>query len=107
MIWLISILAGSLTFLERSSIILWLSNWQMPAWLQRALRFVPAAAFAAIAAPAVLHPDGGPLDLSPFNPRILAAIIALIVGRYTRNLSLTIIVGMVAFWLLAWILSAA
>ena len=105
MIWVISILAGGLTFLERSSIILWLSDWQMPAWLQRALRFVPAAAFAALAAPAILRPEGGPVDLALLNPRIWAAIIALLVGRYTRNLSLTIVVGMIAFWLLAWLFS--
>ena len=102
--WLVTLFLGVLTMLGRTSFILWFSHWEMPAWLQKALRFVPVAAFSAIVAPAILRPDGAALDISIVNPRIIASFVAIITAWYIRNLVLTIVIGMLAFWLAGWLL---
>lgn len=44
-IWLILLLGGLATYLTRLSMILLFTHWQIPPWLGRALRLVPAAVF--------------------------------------------------------------
>lgn len=100
-IWLILILGGIATYLTRLSMIWLFSRWEIPAWLQRALRLVPAGVFSAIIAQEVLT-ENGMVNLSPHNTRILAAAIATIVAWRTRNVILTILIGMAVLWVLQW-----
>ena len=71
----------------------------MPVWLSRALRFVPAAALAALVFPALTHP-AGQLDITLNNFRLLAGLGGAIVAWRTKNVLLTILVGMVILWAL-------
>lgn len=71
----------------------------MPVELRRALRFVPAAALAALVFPALTHPAGH-LDISMQNFRLLAGLGGAIVAWKTRNVLLTILVGMILLWAL-------
>jgi branched-subunit amino acid transport protein len=100
-IWWILILGGLATYLTRLSMILLFSRWEIPAWLRRALRLVPAAVFSAIIAQEVLT-QNGKLNLGMSNPRILAAALATVVAWKTRSVLLTILVGMVTLWVLQW-----
>ena len=102
-IWLIILTLGAVTFLQRSSFILWLSRWEMPQWLQRALNFVPAAVFSALIAPAILRTDNS-LDISLLNPKLLAACVATLVAWHYRSILPTIISGMIALWAVTWAL---
>jgi branched-subunit amino acid transport protein len=61
------------------------------------LRFVPAAALAALVFPALTHPAGH-LDLSLHNFRLLAGLGGAIVAWRTRNVLLTILIGMLLLW---------
>lgn len=61
-----------------------------------ALRYVPPVVLTAIVVPEVLMMDGS-LHISVMNARLVGAIAATIVGAFTQNLLLTIIVGMAAF----------
>lgn len=65
----------------------------LPPVVKEGLRMIPAAALAALTAPAVLRP-GGEFDL--LSARSLAAVLAALVVLWTRNTALTIVVGMVA-----------
>jgi len=94
---------GGLTLLQRSSFILWLSQWQMPDWLLRALNFVPAAVFSALIAPSILRTNNS-LDISLFNPKLLAACVAGVVAWHYRGILPTIVSGMVALWMVMWVL---
>jgi branched-subunit amino acid transport protein len=98
-LWLIFIVIGALTFGTRLSFIALLGRVTMPAWLQRGLRFVPVAALTAIFAPALVMPKG-PLDLSLGNARLFAGVLAIVVAWRTKNMLLTIAVGMAALLLL-------
>lgn len=98
-LWLIIILGGLITFAIRLSFILFWGRLNVPDWLQRALRFVPPAVLTAIIFPELLIRNGS-LDVSITNPRLVAGAIAILVGLKTRNMILTILVGMAALWLL-------
>ncbi len=97
--WLIILSMGAITYLIRLSLIALLGRVEVPPLVQRALRFVPPAVLSAIVAPELLRP-AGTLDLSPGNVRLLAGILAAVVAWRTRNVLLTIAVGMAALWAL-------
>lgn len=98
-VWWIMILIGILTFLTRLSFIALLERIELPLAFQRALRFVPIAALSAIIA-GELGIYNEALFISPFNPRLLAGILATGVAYWTKNIIWTILVGMAAFWIL-------
>jgi branched-subunit amino acid transport protein len=95
----ILIVAGLVTFLTRLSFIVLLGRVETSPLLTRALRFVPPAVLSAIIFPQALYPNNQ-LDLSLGNARLLAGLIAALVAWRTRNVLLTIAVGMMALWIL-------
>ena len=98
-IWPAMIGLGILTFLIRFSFIALLERWQAPQIVQRALRFVPVAVLTAIILPELLLRNGV-FYTDVLNPRLLAGIVAVIVAWQTKNVILTIVVGMLVFWVL-------
>lgn len=102
--WLAVVVIGVGTYLTRLSFIGAFGEREMPAWLERPLRYVAPSVLGAIVLPAVVLPDGM-IDLVPAsNPRFLAAVIAGAVAYKWRNVALVIVVGMVSLWLLDWAL---
>jgi len=77
-----------------------LGRINVPPTMQRALRFVPPAVFSAIIFPEVLRPSGA-LDISLGNDRLIAGVLAAGVAWRTKNVFLSIAVGMVALWILS------
>lgn len=98
-IWLLFVTLALGTFALRLSFIYLFGKVDMPDWLRRALRFVPASVLAALVFPALTYPSGT-LDLSLGNIRLLAGIGGALVAWKTRNVLWTIAVGMVLFWVL-------
>ena len=98
-IWLLFLAVGLGTFTLRFLFIYLFGKIEMPDWLSRALRFVPAAALAALVFPALTHPTGH-LDLTLQNFRLLAGLGGALVAWRTRNVLLTILVGMALLWAL-------
>ncbi|MGB1110788.1 MAG: AzlD domain-containing protein [Gammaproteobacteria bacterium] len=80
-----------------------MSRWRMPVRVQQALEFVPVAVLSAIVMPMILAP-GGELSLSLGNAHLLAAVVAIGVSAMTRNLLMTIGLGMGVFLVLRWVL---
>jgi branched-subunit amino acid transport protein len=97
--WLIILAIGIGTFALRLSFIQMLGRASPPPYLQRALRFVPAAVMAALVLPALVNANGA-IDLSLGNERLLAGVLAAFVAWRTRQVLLTLAVGMAALWLL-------
>ena len=101
------LIAGMLlvTFTIRYSMFVVAGRKEFPAWLVRTLRYVPPAVLTAIIVPAVLLPGGDKINFSYTNPYLIGALLACAVGWLSRNLLLTIVLGMLAFlgweWLLA------
>lgn len=100
MMWAAVIAIGVGTYLTRLSFIGAFGEREMPAWLERPLRFVAPAVLGAIVLPAVVRPDGA-FDVIPAsNPRFLAAVLAGLVAYRWRNVTVVIVVGMVALWVI-------
>jgi branched-subunit amino acid transport protein len=98
-LWLTLICIGLLTYSIRLSFITFFSRREIPPFLQSILRYVPFAVLSAIIFPA-LFLYGNRLDFSFSNSRLLAGILAVFVAWRTKNVLLTIAVGMAGLWLL-------
>lgn len=96
-LWLTMVAAGLMTFATRLSFILLLERLTLPAWFQRSLRFVPLAVLSAIVLPELVNPNGA-LDLSLRNPQLISGLLAILVAWRTRNVILTILLGMAALF---------
>lgn len=73
------------------------SRIQLSPTLLNALRYVPPVVLSAIVVPEVLLSDGE-LSIGVMNARLVGAIAAIIISYTTRNLLLTIVIGMVVFF---------
>ncbi|HEX7219303.1 MAG TPA: AzlD domain-containing protein [Burkholderiales bacterium] len=93
-LWLI--LAGMtlVTFALRAAFLLLPPGVEMPALLRRALRYVPAAVLTAIWAPEVLVQ----------NEQLPAGAVAIAVAWRWRTTFATIIAGLLALHLFAWLI---
>ena len=87
----------AVTFGVRYPVLALVGKMRLPAPVERALKFVPAAVLTAIIAPAMLIPDGQHWDISLGNPYLASGLLAGVVAWRTKNVLLTIVVGMVAF----------
>ena len=94
-LWLAFILAALATHIPRGSFIVAGGRVKLPGGLQRALRYAPAAALAALIIPDVLSVGG---ELQPLNPKLLAMIVVFVVATRWRNPWLPFITGMATLW---------
>lgn len=87
------------TFGVRYPVLALMTRFELPRGVLDALKFIPPAVLTAIIAPAVLMPSGS-LELRLDNAYLVAGVVSAVLAWKTRNLLLTIVVGMVVF--LAW-----
>lgn len=98
-LWLLIAAMGLITYGFRVSMIV--GQTELPSLIQRALRYVPFAVLTALFVPEMLFPaPNNTFDLSLDNARLLAGVLAIVVAFRTRNVLLTVGVGMIALWLL-------
>ena len=90
-LWVIFVLIGLATTLPRASFIVLGNRVQLPPVLQRALRYAPAAALAAIVAPDLLVVEGS-IDI--INTKLGGGIAAVAAALLSRNPWLPVVVGM-------------
>ncbi len=102
MLWGTLMLIGLITFAYRFSLIFFLERIQLPAWVSQALRFVPIAALTAITVPELFVHEGA-IAVTWQNERLLAGLVAIAVAWWTKNVFLTIGLGMVCLYGLQWL----
>lgn len=91
-VWVAIVLTGIGTFAMRASFLAVADRLaDVPPSIQRLLRQIPPAALAAIVLPALLRPEGT-VDVT--HPRLAAGLLAALVAWRTRNVALTLTVGM-------------
>ena len=100
--WVLIIYCGLITFLTRFSMIAILKKEMFNNKIREVLSYVPSAIFPAIIFPAIFLDDMGSIQFED-NPKILASIIAMIVGVITRNIIATIFSGLASYWFLVFI----
>jgi branched-subunit amino acid transport protein len=103
----ILLIAGmaSVTFLSRYLMFGLLKRSSAPQSIVRPLSFVPAVVLTAIIVPSIIIPDGVNINVRYDNAFIFGGIAAVVIAHRRHNLLLTIIGGMLSFWLYRWIIS--
>jgi branched-subunit amino acid transport protein len=97
--WLFALIIGGLTLITlatRASFYVLPARWQLPPRIERALRYAPACALAAIITPeAVLQQ--GQLALHYTNDKLMAVLAAGIFFYFKRDMLMMMGVGMLVY----------
>jgi len=91
------------TFGVRYPILALSGRYQLPAPIERALRFVPVAVLTAFFVPVMLAPHGQ-IVLSLSNAYLVAGLASILVAWFSRHLLLTIVLGMTIFLVLRFLI---
>ena len=70
--------------------------------IREVLSYVPSAIFPAIIFPAIFLDNSGSMQIED-NPKIIAAIIAMLVGVLSKNIIGTILSGLLSYWMIIYI----
>ena len=97
--WALIIYCGLITYLTRISMIALIKKEMFNDRIREILSFVPSAIFPAIIFPAIFINDAGLIEIGG-NLKIIAAIIAMIIGIITRSILATIFSGLISYWFL-------
>ena len=103
MTWLSIIIAGILTYFTRMTMIALVNRDMLGDRIKAVLAYVPSAVFPAIIFPAIFFNDYGSF-IEMNDPKIFAAIVAIIVGYFSRNVIATILSGLISYWIILFFL---
>ncbi len=102
MIWYLMIIAGIITFLMRYSLIAIIKPETLSPITKKVLTYVPSAVFPAIIFPAVFLNKNQSLQFDTYE--VYAFFCALIIGYFTKNTILTIVTGLISYWVITFLL---
>ena len=103
MTWLSIIIAGILTYFTRMTMIVLVDRNMLGEKIKAVLAYVPSAVFPAIIFPAIFINDyGSYIEMN--DPKIFGAIVAIIVGYFSKNVIATIFSGLISYWLIIFLL---
>lgn len=97
-IWISMTIAGVINYITRLSSVLFINPKKMNKNTKTLLSYVPSAVFPAIIFPAVFLNDYG--NLVNYNdPKIVGAVVAVITGYFSKNIIITILLGLISYWI--------
>ena len=99
MTWLSIIIAGILTYFTRMTMIALVSRDMLGDRIKTVLAYVPSAVFPAIIFPAIFINDYGTF-IEMNDPKIFGAIVAIVVGYFSKNVIATILSGLISYWII-------
>ena len=100
--WSLIIYCGIITYLTRFSMIVLIKKEMFNDRIREILSYVPSAIFPAIIFPAIFINDSGLFQIED-NPKIIAALIAMIIGIFSRSILATIFSGLASYWFLIFV----
>ena len=100
--WTLIVYCGLITYLTRFTMIALIKKEMFNDRIREILSFVPSAIFPAIIFPAIFINETGLFQIEE-NPKILAAIIAMIIGILSRSIIATIFSGLASYWFLIFV----
>ena len=103
MSWMSVIIAGLITYFTRFSMIALIKKEMFNDRIREILSYVPSAIFPAIIFPAIFLNETGSLQIED-NPKIIAAIIAVIIGISSRSIVATIFSGLASYWFIIFVI---
>tara|TARA_Y100000768_G_scaffold345347_1_gene292226 strand:+ start:1093 stop:1404 length:312 start_codon:yes stop_codon:yes gene_type:complete len=103
MTWFSILVSGIVTYFSRMAMIALIDRDMLGSKVKEVLNYVPAAVFPAIIFPGIFFNDIG-LMVEISDPKIYGAIIALVVGFYSRNVIATILSGLLSYWFIIFLI---
>ena len=103
MTWFSIIVSGIVTYFSRMAMVALIDRDMLGAKVKEVLNYVPAAVFPAIIFPGVFFNDLG-LMVEITDPKIYGALIALIVGFFSKNVIATILSGLLSYWFMIFLI---
>ena len=100
--WALIIYCGLITYLTRFSMIALIKKEMFNDRVREVLSYVPSAIFPAIIFPAIFLDNSGSI-LIENNPKIMAALIATLIGIFSRSIIATIFSGLASYWFLIFV----
>ena len=104
MTWLSIIISGIVTYFSRMAMVALIDREMLGAKVKEVLNYVPAAVFPAIIFPGVFFNDFGSL-VEITDPKIYGAIVALVIGFYSKNVIATILSGLLSYWIIIFLIN--
>ena len=101
--WSLIIYCGIITYLTRFSMIALIKKEMFNDRIREILSYVPSAIFPAIIFPAIFINDSGLFQIED-NPKIIAALIAMIIGIFSRSILATIFSGLASYWFIIFVI---
>ena len=98
MSWISITIAGIITYLTRMTMVAIVNRDFLNHKAREVLTYVPSSVFPAIIFPGEFLNDFGYL-VNIDDPKIFGAIIAILVGYFSRNVIITIISGLISYWI--------
>ena len=103
MTWFSIIVSGIVTYFSRMAMVALIDREMLGTKVKDGLNYVPAAVFPAIIFPGVFFNDFGSF-VEITDPKIYGAIIALIVGFFSRSVIATILSGLSSYWFIVFVI---
>ena len=102
MTWTSIFIAGFITYLTRMGMITLIDKNVFNESIRKILNYVPSVVFPSIIFPGILLDDYGTL-VTIADPKIYGALIAIMVGYFSKNVILTIVSGLTSYWFLIFV----
>ena len=102
MTWSSIIIAGVLTYFTRMTMIALINRDMLGDRIKAVLVYVPSAVFPAIIFPGIFINDYGAF-IEINDPKIFGALVAILVGYFSRNVIATILSGLFSYWILIFV----
>ena len=100
--WALIIYCGLITYFTRFSMIALIKKEMFNDRIRQVLSYVPSAIFPAIIFPAIFLDNSGSILIED-NPKIMAGLIATLIGIFSRSIIATIFSGLASYWFLIFV----
>ena len=101
--WILVFISGLITYFLRYSMISLIKKDMLSEKTRVLLGYVPSAVFPALIFPAVLLEKNGSF-VSYNDPKIIAILVAMIVGYFSKKIIATILSGLLSYWIIIFLL---
>ena len=105
MTWFTIIIAGIITYFTRMTMVALVDRDLLGERVKAVLAYVPSAVFPAIIFPGIFINDFGTF-IEMNDPKIFGALVAVIVGYFSKNVIATIFSGLLSYWLIIFVFLA-
>jgi len=101
--WILVFISGLITYFLRYSMISLIKKDMLSEKTKTLLGYVPSAVFPALIFPAVLLENSGSF-VSYDDPKIIAILVAMVVGYFSKKIIATILSGLISYWIIIFLL---